>query len=69
MNIIKELRLRRPIYQKTARFGHFGKKDPDFTWETPKKIMKLKVAKKAVKKAAPAKKSAPVKKAAKKVKK
>lgn len=41
MNIIKELNLRRPIYQKTARFGHFGKKDPDFTWETPKMDLKL----------------------------
>jgi S-adenosylmethionine synthetase len=38
MNIIKELDLRRPIYQKTARFGHFGKNDPDFKWETPKKL-------------------------------
>jgi len=36
--IIRELGLRRPIYQKTARFGHFGRNDPDFTWETPKKL-------------------------------
>jgi S-adenosylmethionine synthetase len=33
---MEELQLKRPIYQKTARFGHFGKNDPDFTWETPK---------------------------------
>jgi S-adenosylmethionine synthetase len=27
------LRLHRPIYQKTAAYGHFGREDPDFTWE------------------------------------
>jgi len=37
--IIKELNLRRPIYQKTAYHGHFGRDDPDFTWETPKKLV------------------------------
>ena len=31
--IIKELDLLRPIYQKTAAYGHFGRDDPDFTWE------------------------------------
>jgi len=31
--IIKELNLRRPIYRKTAAYGHFGRNDPDFTWE------------------------------------
>ncbi|TFH31165.1 MAG: methionine adenosyltransferase [Promethearchaeota archaeon] len=31
--IIKRLNLKRPIYQKTAAYGHFGRKDPDFTWE------------------------------------
>lgn len=40
-NIIKELDLRRPIYLKTAKFGHFGRNDPDFTWETPKKDLKF----------------------------
>jgi S-adenosylmethionine synthetase len=29
----EELRLHRPIYQKTAAYGHFGRDDPDFTWE------------------------------------
>ena len=29
----KELRLHRPIYQKTAAYGHFGREDHDFTWE------------------------------------
>jgi len=32
-SIIRELDLKRPIYQKTATFGHFGRTDPDFTWE------------------------------------
>jgi S-adenosylmethionine synthetase len=31
--IIERLDLRRPIYQKTAAYGHFGRSDPDFTWE------------------------------------
>ena len=31
--IIENLDLRRPIYQKTAAYGHFGRSDPDFTWE------------------------------------
>ena len=35
-NIIRELDLLRPIYQKTAKYGHFGRNDPDFTWEKPK---------------------------------
>jgi S-adenosylmethionine synthetase len=29
----EELKLHRPIYQKTAAYGHFGREDPDFTWE------------------------------------
>jgi len=36
--IIRDLKLLRPIYQKTAAYGHFGRKDPDFTWESPKKL-------------------------------
>jgi len=37
--IIAELRLRRPIYEKTAYHGHFGRgDDPDFTWEQPKQL-------------------------------
>ena len=31
--IIKRLQLRRPIYQKTAAYGHFGRKEKEFTWE------------------------------------
>jgi len=38
---MKELDLRRPIYEKSARYGHFGRTDPDFKWETPKMNLKL----------------------------
>jgi S-adenosylmethionine synthetase len=37
--IIRELQLKRPVYSKTAAFGHFGRNDPDFTWETPKPLV------------------------------
>jgi len=40
-SIIQELDLKRPIYQKTAAFGHFGRTDKDFTWEQPKMGLKL----------------------------
>ena len=40
-SIIKELDLKRPIYQKSAAFGHFGRNDKDFTWEQPKMDLKL----------------------------
>ncbi|HHY65529.1 MAG TPA: methionine adenosyltransferase [Clostridiaceae bacterium] len=36
--IIKMLDLRRPIYRKTAAYGHFGRNDPDFTWERTDKV-------------------------------
>ncbi len=39
--IIKNLQLRRPIYQKTAAYGHFGRNDPDFTWEQTDKAESL----------------------------
>ncbi len=42
--IIKNLKLKRPIYAKTARFGHFGINDPDYTWEKTDKIAELKKA-------------------------
>jgi S-adenosylmethionine synthetase len=42
--IIKHLRLLRPIYRKTAVFGHFGRNDPDFTWERTDKAEELKKA-------------------------
>lgn len=40
-NIIKELDLLRPIYRATSQNGHFGSKNPNFTWEQPKKELKL----------------------------
>jgi len=39
--IIESLNLRRPIYRKTAAYGHFGRMDPDFTWEATDKAAKL----------------------------
>jgi S-adenosylmethionine synthetase len=39
--IIESLKLRRPIYRKTAAYGHFGRKDPDFSWENTDKAAKL----------------------------
>ena len=39
--IIESLDLRRPIYCKTAAYGHFGRNDPDFTWEATDKAAKL----------------------------
>lgn len=40
--IIDTLNLRRPIYKKTAAYGHFGRNDPDFTWEKTDKAEILK---------------------------
>ena len=40
--IIEHLNLKRPIYQKTAAYGHFGRNDPDFTWEKTDKAEELK---------------------------
>jgi len=31
--IIRDLQLRRPIFKKTAAYGHFGRNEPEFTWE------------------------------------
>jgi len=45
--IIESLNLRRPIYQKTAAYGHFGRTDPDFTWEKTDKVEALKEGAKA----------------------
>ena len=39
--MIESLNLRRPIYCKTAAYGHFGRSDPDFTWELTDKAAKL----------------------------
>jgi S-adenosylmethionine synthetase len=65
--IIKQLNLLRPIYAKTTNYGHFGKTDPDITWEHADKIEELKraatkaksdAAPSTVKKAASAKRTA-----------
>jgi len=43
-DIIKQLDLLRPIYSKTTNYGHFGKDDPDLTWERTDKADELKKA-------------------------
>jgi S-adenosylmethionine synthetase len=43
--IIESLDLRRPIYRKTAAFGHFGRTEPEFTWERTDKAAALRAAK------------------------
>ena len=40
--IIRDLDLRRPIYHKTAAYGHFGREDADFTWERTNRVDDLK---------------------------
>jgi S-adenosylmethionine synthetase len=42
--IIRDLDLRRPIYRKTAAYGHFGRADADFTWERTDRVAELKAA-------------------------
>ncbi len=42
--IARDLDLRRPIYRKTAAYGHFGRNDPDFTWEQTNRVDALKSA-------------------------
>jgi S-adenosylmethionine synthetase len=42
--IMESLKLRRPIYEKTASYGHFGREDKDFTWEGKDKVRSLKKA-------------------------
>lgn len=42
--IIRDLDLRRPIYEKTAAYGHFGREDADFTWEKTDRVDELKAA-------------------------
>ncbi len=39
--IIESLNLRRPIYKMTAAYGHFGRTEPEFTWESTAKAAKL----------------------------
>jgi len=42
--IINYLELRRPIFRKTAHGGHFGRNDPDFTWESTHRASELRAA-------------------------
>ena len=42
--IVKMLNLLRPIYRKTAAYGHFGREEPEFTWEQTDKAATLRVA-------------------------
>ena len=42
--IVKMLNLLRPIYRKTAAYGHFGREEPEFTWEATDKAAALKAA-------------------------
>ncbi len=42
--IIRDLDLRRPIFEKTAAYGHFGRTDPDFTWERTDRVEELRAA-------------------------
>ena len=39
--MVRQLNLLRPIYRKTACFGHFGRDDPDFTWEKTDKVKEI----------------------------
>ena len=52
--IIETLKLRRPIYRKTAAYGHFGRNDSDFSWEQTDKANTLREQAKSVKETAPA---------------
>ena len=42
--LIEMLDLRRPIYQQTAAYGHFGREEKDFTWEKTDRVQALKKA-------------------------
>jgi S-adenosylmethionine synthetase len=42
--IVRDLDLRRPIFQKTAAYGHFGREDHDFTWERTDRVDDLRAA-------------------------
>jgi S-adenosylmethionine synthetase len=42
--IVRDLNLKRPIYQQTAAYGHFGRNNPDFTWEILSRLDAFKAA-------------------------
>ena len=41
--IIESLQLQRPIYRQTAAYGHFGRAEPEFTWERVDQAQKLEI--------------------------
>ena len=43
-DIVKQLKLLRPVYSKSTNYGHFGKSDKDLTWEATDKVAALKKA-------------------------
>src|SRR6187549_3422363 len=45
--LVQELNLRRPIYRKTAAYGHFGREEKEFTWEATPHVDKLRDAAKS----------------------
>ena len=42
--IVRDLKLRRPIFQKTAAYGHFGRPEKEFTWESLSRLSDMKAA-------------------------
>jgi S-adenosylmethionine synthetase len=42
--IVRDLDLKRPIYRKTAAYGHFGREHAEFTWETLSRLKEFKAA-------------------------
>jgi S-adenosylmethionine synthetase len=42
--IVRDLNLKRPIYKKTAAYGHFGRALPEFTWEQLSRLAEFKSA-------------------------
>jgi S-adenosylmethionine synthetase len=46
--IVRDLDLRRPIYRKTAAYGHFGRSEPEFTWESTARAEELAKAARAL---------------------
>jgi S-adenosylmethionine synthetase len=46
--IVRDLNLRRPIYRKTAAYGHFGRSEPEFTWESTSRAEELAKAARAL---------------------
>ena len=42
--IVRDLELLRPIYAQTAAFGHFGREEPDFSWERTDRVEALRAA-------------------------